>query len=406
MKGRRKVWLLFLTVLLVTFGIGWFISAWLDTSHPPYSSRSPAEEGTKGIYRLLEARGIPVDRWETGWSRLPDTKGNVLWIVEPTEILLTEGTFGELQKWIRKGNTVVLWSRPGDTLSDRLGFGAHETHKGEQEILMPPSADGWGKEIRTLHFVHDGRLESSSDLDDVWKDREEIPRVGMRQMGEGTVYYIPESELITNQYIDQGDNLALVLYFSSLRTGEGKVWFDETAHRMGAMTDGMEESSPSLVNLLTPMMWWFILQLLLLFILWLYRKGKRFASPRWETVREVRTGDEYIRAMASLYEWAGLGRESLSLQLNSLIRESKTRLGLRPQASEEILCDQVEKLVNADVSQRLRTLIIEVKHLPESPKGRTLIRLSREMQKLREELEGWKRMGSIYNRSESSPKGF
>lgn len=404
MKSRGKVWLLILTVLLITVGMGWFISAWLDASHPPYSSRSPAEEGTKGVYRLMEERGIPVGRWEMGWDRLPDTEGNMLWIVEPTDVLLTEGTFRKLQKWIGKGNTVVIWSRPGDPLSGRLGFPAYETHKGEQKVPMQISADGWQKEIRTLYFAHDGRLENAAELDGVWKDREGIPRVGMRRMGKGAVYYIPEPEPITNRYIHRGDNLALVLYFSSLRKEEGKLWFDETLHRVDAMATGMEKGSPSLMNLLTPTMWWITLQLLLLFILWLYRKGKRFASPRWETVQEVRTGDEYIRAMASLYQQAGLGRESLNLQLDSLIQESKLRLGLGPRSMEKTLCDQAEKLVSADFSRRLGALITEVRLLPESPKDRTLIRLSREMQKLREELEGWRRLGSIYNRSERSPK--
>ena len=33
-----------------------------------------AENGLRGIYRLLDDQGIPVDRWETSWRRLPDSE--------------------------------------------------------------------------------------------------------------------------------------------------------------------------------------------------------------------------------------------------------------------------------------------------------------------------------------------
>ena len=161
-------------------------------------------------------------------------------------MILTEPVFENLRNWIRKGNTVVIWSRPGDILSGRLGLQAHEGDKGKHDIQMPRVSDGWRTEIRTLHFIYDGRLDSASDLDDAWMDREGIPRVGMRKMGNGEVFYIPEAEPITNGSIDQGDNVALALYFASLRNGQGKVWFDETVHQEGLVTPGMEEESPGL----------------------------------------------------------------------------------------------------------------------------------------------------------------
>ncbi|GGA35009.1 hypothetical protein GCM10007416_04930 [Kroppenstedtia guangzhouensis] len=406
MKGRVRVWSLGLMILLIVIGSGWFVSVWLNTSHPPYSSRSSAENGLRGIYRLLDDQGIPVDRWETSWRRLPDSEGNVLWIVEPNGMILTEPVFENLRNWIRKGNTVVIWSRPGDILSGRLGLQAHEGDKGKHDIQMPRVSDGWRTEIRTLHFIYDGRLDSASDLDDAWMDREGIPRVGMRKMGNGEVFYIPEAEPITNGSIDQGDNVALALYLASLRNGQGKVWFDETVHQEGLVTPGMEEESPGLGDLLTPMMWWFALQLFLWLILWLNHEGKRFASPRWENVRVTRTGDEYIQAMASLHERAGLGREALNIQVNALIKETKIHLGLPPQASEEAVFERAEQLMGTDLARRLQTLFRGVNHLSESPKGRILIWWSREVQKLREEMEAWRTKGGLTrNGSETSPKG-
>ncbi|MFD1394928.1 DUF4350 domain-containing protein [Kroppenstedtia eburnea] len=405
MKGRVKVWTLGLMILLIVIGVGWFLSAWLDTSHPPYSSRSSAEEGLRGIYRLLDDRGVPVDRWEAGWNRLPDSEGHVLWIAEPRGMMLTETAFESLRRWIQKGNTVVIWSKPGDILSGRLGLQAHGGHQGEQDIQMSRVSDGWRREIRTLHFVYDGRLDSDSDLDDAWMDREGIARVGMRNLGNGAIFYIPEAEPITNRGIDQGDNVALALYLASLTNGQGKLWFDETVHREGHVPPEMEEGSPGLTDLLTPMMWWFVLQLFLLLILWLYRGGKRFASPRWENVRVTRTGDEYIQAMASLYERAGLGREALNIQLNALMKETKTRLGLPLQAAEEVVYERAEQLMGTELTRRLQTLVNGVNHLPESPKGRTLIRWSREVQKLREEMEAWRtKGGSTRDGSGTSPK--
>ena len=64
----------------------------------------------------------------------------------------------------------------------------------------------------------------------------------------------------------------------------------------------IEDDVPTLEGLLAPMMF-MLLQVLLLSVLWLYMKGKRFAAPRWESVSQVRSGDEYVAAMAGLYRW-------------------------------------------------------------------------------------------------------
>lgn len=405
MKGKAKVWALGLMILLVGIGAGWFLSTWLDASHPPYSSRSSAKEGLRGIYRLLDHRGVPVDRWEASWNRLPDSSGHVLWIVEPQGMMLTNPALESLQRWIQQGNTVVIWSKPGNLLSDRLGLQAHGGHQGEQEIHMSQVSDGWRTQVRTLHFASDGRLDSSADLDEAWMDQEGIVRVGMRNIGKGAVFYIPEAEPITNEGIDQGDHVALALYLASLTKGQGKVWFDETVHWEGLLPSQMEEETLGLTDLFTPMMWWFALQLFLLFILWLYRRGKRFASPRWENVRVTRTGNEYIRAMASLYERAGLGQEALDIQLNALMKEMKIRLGLPQQATEEVVYERAEQMMGRDFTRRLQTLVSEVNHLSDSPKGRTLMRWSREIQTMREEMEAWSiKGGSTRNGSETFPK--
>ncbi|PTX55069.1 uncharacterized protein DUF4350 [Melghirimyces profundicolus] len=401
MKGKIRPWLWVLVPILL---IAWLLPFGWNASMVPYSSLTPSDRGVSGIYRLLEERGEPVGRWEEGWDHLPETRGHVLWIVEPSQRFFSPGEIDTLKQWVRNGNTLIVWATFGRPLSDGLHLDGYEIDHRKKKVSMDRSGSGWKNEVETLHFPRNRRLLSS--MDEVWKDDQGIPRIGKRGIGKGAIYYIPEPDLITNRGIGKEDNLALALYFASLAKGDGRIWFDETVHGMEAPSAGGAGEERTLTTLMSPLLWWLFFQGTLLFFLWLYRNGKRFGAPRWESVKEERTGNEYIRAMASLYQWAGVGQESLAIQLEGVLRETRSRLGLGSRSPLSKVLEQTERRMGWVAAQRFRKLIREIENLPDTPKGSTLIRLSRDLQKWREELEGWRPKRSTSRESGSFPTGF
>lgn len=392
MKKRRVwPWALTITVLLTVIAL---VTTWLQTSPIPYSSLNSTEQGTKGIYRLLQEREVPVDRWETGWDRLPESTGHVLWVIQPEQKVYFPEVEGEwLKRWVKKGNTVVIWSGPKTPLSQELGFDAAQSADGVRKVKMAPTTEGWLKEVHSLYFPHGHQVEGSPDR--VWMDEQGSPRVGKRSMGRGAIYYIPEPDVITNQAIDRADNLALALHMASFTAGEGKVWFDESVHQSVESTAPAAPSQPgtpsTVEELLTPLMRLLLAQLLLGGILWLYLQGKRFGAPRLEPIQEKATGDEYIRGMASLYQWAGLKQESLAIQLEGLLRETNLRMGLSPKASRAELWEQIEKRMGPTACKGLQDLADQVEGLTPPVKRSSFLRISQALQKWKEELEEWTR---------------
>nr|MDA8352338.1 hypothetical protein [Bacillota bacterium] len=144
-------------------------------------------------------------------------------------------------------------------------------------------------------------------------------------------------------------------------------------------------------ELLTPLMRLLLAQLLLGGILWLYLQGKRFGAPRLEPIQEEATGDEYIRGMASLYQWAGLKQESLAIQLEGLLRETNLRMGLSPKASRAELWEQIEKRMGPTACKGLQDLADQVEGLTPPVKRSSFLRISQALQKWKEELEEWTR---------------
>ncbi|WP_169713516.1 DUF4350 domain-containing protein [Paludifilum halophilum] len=388
MKITRGVLVLLISVIVIGL-LGWLV-AFLPASYPSYSSESPAQDGVKGVYRLFKERGVEVARWENHWGDLPDDQGHVLFIVAPEQFLIPETARDRLLRWVSRGNVVVLWADPADPMVTELGFIGESGDGKEKRARMEPVAAGWLKDVRSLYFPRDFRLSDYVELDDSWKDTDGIRRMGRLNTGKGSIYYIPDPEMITNRYIEQADNLALPLYFASL--ADTKVWFDEGVHKGALSVSGnREEDTPSSPwQLLSGEAWLLIFQGTGLFLLWLFWRGKRFAAPRQETVTEVRTSDEYIEAMGGLYQWAGLGRESLSIQLDGLLKEAAKHFGLPGNASRMDTIRWTRRFLGDEKARRLERLIEEVEQAPSKVKGRKLIRLSREIQEMREEIAEWK----------------
>lgn len=384
-----KIGLIVVLIGVLAVGVLLF-SSWLPAEEPRYSSLNTQAEGTKALYLLLEERDIPVARWNEPWNELPRSKGHVLIMIQPDRWMISEKEREPLLQWINSGNTLVLLAHPLDSFVNQLGFSAVDGIQ-DVNVGMEASDETWLQDMKELYFPRDRRLRNESELDQAWKDRHGNARIGRLATGEGSVYYIPEPAMWTNSYLDRGDNLALALYLTSLTEGEGKVWFDESLREQQWNPSFLLETEelPGYTDLIPSGMGWLLTQAALLFLLWLYLNGKRFAAPRWETVREVRRGEEYVYAMGSLYQWANLNKDALEIQRRALFRETATLLGLSRRSDTDDIIKRVETLVDPALAQRYQLLQQEVVRSAKVT-GKDLVKWSREIQDLREEITQWK----------------
>ncbi|PTM58869.1 DUF4350 domain-containing protein [Desmospora activa] len=398
-----KIGLIVVLIALLAAGT-LFLSSWLPAEEPRYSSTNAQSDGTKALYLLLQERNVPVARWRDSWEQLPHSNGHVLFLLEPDRWIYTEKDKESLLEWVESGNTLVLLSHPLDTLASQLGFSAIDGIR-DASMPMEVSDEVWLQDMKELYFPRDRRLRNETELDQVWRDQNDSARIGRLTSGQGNIYYIPEPALWTNAYIEQGDNLALALYLTSLTEGEGKVWFDESLRDQrwnpSFLMDEAEEP-PAYSDLIPTGAGWLLLQGVFLFILWLYLKGKRFAAPRWETVREVRRGEECVYAMGSLYQWANLNKEALAIQQRALFRETATLLGLSRRADAEEISERVSVLVDPALAERYR-LLQQVVNRSVKLTGKELVKWSREIQDLREEMKQWKTKPLTRHKSQPGP---
>lgn len=382
---RKESWVLILFMIIILSSVALLLSL-MPADVPDYSSESSKKNGTKALYLLLEMRGISVDRF-TSHSPLPSGNGHVLFIAAPDDAQKYRYEIDELKAWTERGNTVVLWAYPGHPLLGEFGFSGYFRGIDKEKVLVKPRSEKWLAEIQTLSFPSGHRV--NDEVEPLLTDQSGDILIGEAQLGEGKVFYVPDPNLITNAYIDQEDNLAIPLYFASL--AEEGVWFDEAIlspyHSNFLVT---EDGKPTLWGLLAPAKLP-LLEALLLVVFWLYFKGKRFAAPRWENVTQVRKADEYVVAMAGLYQAAGLKSEVLEIQEQTFRRKTSSILGLSPDISDDQLVGVIKGTVGEKTALKTRKIIQALREAKKSPLGsKKLIRLSQQMDEVREEIERWK----------------
>lgn len=384
MKRNPSRSMIFLMIALL-FCVALLISL-MPVDLPAYSSESTKQNGTKALYLLLEKQGVSVDRLTSRYS-LPTGAGHVLNIVAPEDAHKYPYEVEELKDWAERGNTIVLWAYPGHSLLGEFGITGFFRGTEEEQIQVEPSAEKWLQEIEGLTFPSGHRV--GTEVEPILTDQSGDILIGKIQLGEGNLFYVPDPNFITNAYIDQQDNLAVPLYFTSL--AEQGVWFDEALLYPATPSFLVtEDGKPTLWGLLAPAKL-ALVEALLLILFWLYYKGKRFAAPRWEGVAQIRNADEYVVAMAGMYQAAGLKSEVLEIKEQAFRRKTTDALGLSPDASYDQLVGMIRGTVGEETAMKARGVIQALQKEKETPLGsKKLIRLSQQMEEVREEIERWK----------------
>ncbi|MBV7506483.1 DUF4350 domain-containing protein [Bacillus sp. sid0103] len=272
-----------LTILLSLFLVFSYLSSSPKPKYyPDYVTESPAPTGVKAFYSYVK-KEKEGKLWRHSPDLLSDTSNHQLLImVEPSFTLEKE----EMQAYInymKAGNTILLLQSNPQGMFDIKTSGSD----GKESFKVYT-------ENRTSYRAH---IQSNIRLrpkngDRILLSDQAGPIAVEQSFWKGHLMVAIAPEWMTNGSLLEKDHLPLLLYLLNQEKTD-TILFDEYIH------DGENAAS---VWEVYPM--WFLLlvfQAILLMILWLWMKGKRFGPifvPREESVR---FSDEGVKALAAWY---------------------------------------------------------------------------------------------------------
>lgn len=403
---RSKTWILFIPAILICGIIAFVLSQWITVpSKLPYSVESPKNTGVKALYLLLQKRGKQVGIWNKDYASLPESTNSTLMMIHPQKEPPNKEQMEYLLSWVEKGNQIVLWDAPKKSWANHFHFSKSECKPLESATEITSKVDNpWLKKIGLMEWPW-GCIKPSSGITPVLVDQENQVLVASRSVGKGSIIFVPDSELLSNKKIDQDDYVILSLAF--IEEKEGKVWFDESIRswsptliaspekkqqNLPKVASG-EEIEPTFFNLLQQDVWLILVEFLILLALLLYAKGKRFAAPRFEEVKEQRNAQEYIETMAQWYQRMKLRNETLNGQYDRLYTQILQRFYLSENTSPQLLHQQLEQMMGPQFRRNFEEISLFIAQLRDSKhkvSANAFIDWSLKIDSLRRELEQWK----------------
>ncbi|TCS93871.1 DUF4350 domain-containing protein [Hazenella coriacea] len=403
---RSKTWILFIPAMIVCGIIAFALSQWFTVpSKLPYSVESPKNTGVKALYLLLQKRNNQVGIWNQDYTNLPKSTNDTLMMIHPQEKPPNQEQMQHLLNWVEKGNQIVLWDAPKNSWAKSFQFNTSSCKSLISFRETIPKIDNpWLKEIKSMKWSNDCITPSKEIKPIIVSQHDEI-LVASRSVGKGSIVFIPDSEMLANKKIDHDDHILLPLAF--VDGGEGKVWFDETIHSwppklvaspekkqpLSLDVSSKDETDPTIFNLLQQDVWLIFIELLILLVLLLYAKGKRFAAPRFEEVKEQRNALEYIETLTKWYQRMNLRNEILYGQFERLQSQILLSFYLPEDVSPQLLHQQLEQGLGAEFCQRYKEMTLFITQLKKSKQKiaqNSFMEWSLKIDSLRRELEQWK----------------
>lgn len=292
-KGNTWIWLI---VLIILFSIFSYVSFTPKPEpYPSYVTESPSPTGIKAIYTYLK-KEMDVSIWAKTPDLLPKSEGKQLLIMVEPSIRMKDEEWQKYIAYMEAGNTILLFA---------------ENPNGMLKIKTKSAYNGKAGEIYDNHHqAVKGRVDSQyrliTDIQDQILLSDPAGTIALkRSVGKGELIAAVTPEWLTNGNILKDDHLALVLQL--IKEGKTKTClFDEYIHG--------QQSASALVYVYPKWFLLFILQGILLAILWLWSEGKRFGPIYIPREESVRFSDEGIQAIAAWYTRGRRYHDSLSIQ--------------------------------------------------------------------------------------------
>ncbi|SDD40327.1 protein of unknown function [Paenibacillus sp. UNCCL117] len=317
---RNKRQLALLLSIIAFLSVGYFLVRPKLPDYTPYVSSSPAADGTKGLYTLLEEKGEPVGAWRKPWRSLPDTQGHTLVVIQPS--FLTEQDRTAALRWVERGNDLLLFHSSPPPWAPFEFLEANSAVADEPAVpiadLQRPERASWTAAVRSGM-----RIEAGEGIEPLLQDKQGF--IAARSShGSGTV-----TMLLVPEWLENGSLLSqshFELLWPYLPRDREAIWFDEYHHGL--------QDKPGLLAVYPGWLLAVLAQLAAAALLWLWLKAVRFGPAYTPRAWTVRRGDETLLAAAGWYERQELARDALMHQeayIRSLLRE---KWGVRTDATD------------------------------------------------------------------------
>jgi hypothetical protein len=316
--NKKQLWTLFL-LLVIFLLVGWFLFP-NQEAYQPFMSDSPAPDGLLGLQLLLEEKGLQTGMWQQAYPFLPPVSHHLFIVAQPYTSI-PEHHLEALREWVTLGNRVLFFDT---SLEEWPGLSLYHPQRDEEAFLLSLDSEE-PRVINGLHAIVSASSRLLLEPDSVWQPlfEDELGVLAVKQsIGKG-LYLFLTPEWLTSSRILEAQHFDLIWpYF--LGDWEA-VWFDEYHHGLVARP-GILAIYPSWLIML-------ILQALLILLLWLWWKGKRFGpiiTPR-EWVK--RRGDETLLATANWYALQHLTADAINHHLHYLRLVIQRKWGISMRAT-------------------------------------------------------------------------
>ena len=312
-NSNRRVWV-WLTVLLLLFiFISYFFLAQAPKQYPNYVSESPSPTGIKAFYTYLQQEK-EVNRWSNSPQLLKSMGVNkTLIIVEPF-FTPSETEMRAYYDFIEAGNTIIIFQKNPKGMFDLITAPISQKESSDTAAEVN-SRDGNTYEAEISSGF---RLQTNQQDEILLSDGAGTIAI-KRPFGNGQLIASIAPEWMTNGKILDYDHTTLLTALFTEEEAHTFI-FDEYIH-------GGENAAK--MSALYPK--WFLLLMLqgiIIAVLFIWHKGKRFGpiyTPREESVR---FSDESLQALSAWYIRGRRYHDSLLIQADYVKLLMQERWGI------------------------------------------------------------------------------
>ncbi len=275
-------------------------------------------EGGKIYYLLLRKIGYPVSAWRRPLSSL-EGQNKALLTFSPSSPF-SDRECNHIEQWVRKGGELLVADANPNAIYRHFGMIVYNGGiERPRDVPVTLALRGGGAKSITITSGRRIKFRGSSDVEHLIFD--ELGTVMARcTFGNGHITVTSAPEIFSNRGLLKGDNALVVVNIPSLTGGRKSLHLDEYHHGLSR--------GRSQVELFSLPLKLFLLQLLLISILYLFSRSIRFRRYVPLPSAEKRESREFISVMARLLQRAGARKGALSILFDELRRKIIVRGGL------------------------------------------------------------------------------
>jgi|GEM_PF-2188284 len=279
---------------------------------------SEAPEGGRIYYLLLRKTGFRVSAWRKPLSSLAD-HDDVLLTVSPS-LHFSDSECTHVEKWVREGGELVVADDSPNAIYSHFGIIIYPGGMTRpRRIPVTLALRGGGAE--SIIITSGMRSKFSRSIDVEYLIFDEYGTVMSRlALGNGHITVITAPEIFSNKGLLKGDNALAMMNIPCLNDSTKSLSFDEYHH-------GFSQGR-SLVQLFSLPLQLFILQFLLISLLYFFSRSIRFKRMIPLPSHDKRDSREFISVMARLLQRAGAEKDVLAILFCDVRGRIAARCGL------------------------------------------------------------------------------